>query len=51
MKDFNPNQQHTLQQTASISGTGLHTGALVNMSLKPAEPGFGYQFKRIDYFY
>ncbi|MFZ9261891.1 MAG: bifunctional UDP-3-O-[3-hydroxymyristoyl] N-acetylglucosamine deacetylase/3-hydroxyacyl-ACP dehydratase [Chitinophagaceae bacterium] len=48
MKDFNPNQQHTLQQTASISGTGLHTGALVNMSLKPAEPGFGYQFKRID---
>ena len=48
MKDFNPNKQHTLQQPAKISGTGLHTGAMVNMTLQPAEPGFGFQFKRMD---
>jgi len=48
VKDFNPNKQHTLQQTVAISGTGLHTGAVVNMTLKPADPGFGFQFKRTD---
>ena len=32
----------------SISGTGLHTGVNVDMTLKPANPGFGYQFQRID---
>ena len=32
----------------SISGTGLHTGINVDMTLKPANPGFGYQFQRID---
>ncbi|MBC7874936.1 MAG: bifunctional UDP-3-O-[3-hydroxymyristoyl] N-acetylglucosamine deacetylase/3-hydroxyacyl-ACP dehydratase, partial [Ferruginibacter sp.] len=31
-----------------ISGTGLHTGITVDMTLKPANPGFGYQFQRID---
>ncbi len=46
--DFNPNKQHTLHTTASISGTGLHTGAFVNMTLHPAVPGFGYRFKRVD---
>jgi UDP-3-O-[3-hydroxymyristoyl] N-acetylglucosamine deacetylase/3-hydroxyacyl-[acyl-carrier-protein] dehydratase len=45
---FNPDKQHTLKQEASIFGTGLHTGAKVNMTLKPANPGFGIQFKRID---
>jgi UDP-3-O-[3-hydroxymyristoyl] N-acetylglucosamine deacetylase/3-hydroxyacyl-[acyl-carrier-protein] dehydratase len=48
VKDFNPNKQHTLQQPANISGTGLHTGAMVNMTLRPADPGFGFQFKRMD---
>ncbi len=48
VKDFNPNKQHTLQQEICISGTGLHTGATVNMVLKPADAGFGYQFKRAD---
>lgn len=47
-QDFNPNKQHTLSAPASISGTGLHTGAFVNMTLKPADPGFGVQFKRVD---
>jgi UDP-3-O-[3-hydroxymyristoyl] N-acetylglucosamine deacetylase / 3-hydroxyacyl-[acyl-carrier-protein] dehydratase len=45
---FNPDQQHTLKQEVSISGTGLHTGIMVDMTLKPANPGFGIQFQRID---
>ncbi len=47
-KNFNPDKQHTLSDTVSISGTGLHTGINVDMKLKPANPGFGYQFQRID---
>jgi UDP-3-O-[3-hydroxymyristoyl] N-acetylglucosamine deacetylase / 3-hydroxyacyl-[acyl-carrier-protein] dehydratase len=45
---FNPDKQHTLKQAISISGTGLHTGVLVDMTLKPANPGFGIQFQRVD---
>ncbi|MBS1641244.1 MAG: bifunctional UDP-3-O-[3-hydroxymyristoyl] N-acetylglucosamine deacetylase/3-hydroxyacyl-ACP dehydratase [Bacteroidetes bacterium] len=46
--NFNPDKQHTISSVASISGTGLHTGVLVDMVLKPANPGFGIQFQRID---
>lgn len=46
--NFNPDKQHTLGSAVSISGTGLHTGTNVDMTLKPAQPGFGYQFQRID---
>jgi UDP-3-O-[3-hydroxymyristoyl] N-acetylglucosamine deacetylase/3-hydroxyacyl-[acyl-carrier-protein] dehydratase len=45
---FNPDKQHTLTQSISISGTGLHTGVLVDMTLQPANPGFGIQFQRVD---
>jgi UDP-3-O-[3-hydroxymyristoyl] N-acetylglucosamine deacetylase/3-hydroxyacyl-[acyl-carrier-protein] dehydratase len=45
---FNPDKQHTLGTSISISGTGLHTGVLVDMTLRPANPGFGIQFQRID---
>ncbi|HLK27066.1 MAG TPA: bifunctional UDP-3-O-[3-hydroxymyristoyl] N-acetylglucosamine deacetylase/3-hydroxyacyl-ACP dehydratase [Puia sp.] len=45
---FNPDKQHTLASAISISGTGLHTGIKVDMTLKPANAGFGYQFQRID---
>ncbi len=45
---FNPNKQHTISNAVSISGTGLHTGALVDMKLNPANPGFGIQFQRVD---
>jgi len=45
---FNPDKQHTLSKPANISGTGLHTGVLVDMKLVPAHPGFGIQFHRID---
>ena len=47
-KNFNPDKQHTLGGQVSISGTGLHTGINVDMTLKPANAGFGYQFQRID---
>ena len=45
---FNPDKQHTLGKAATISGTGLHTGVLVDMVIKPANPGFGMQFQRVD---
>lgn len=45
---FNPDKQHTLGTAVSISGTGLHTGVKVDMTLRPANPGFGFQFQRID---
>jgi UDP-3-O-[3-hydroxymyristoyl] N-acetylglucosamine deacetylase/3-hydroxyacyl-[acyl-carrier-protein] dehydratase len=45
---FNPDKQHTIKSEASISGTGLHTGVLVDLTFKPATPGFGIQFQRID---
>src|SRR3954470_23526175 len=47
-KNFNPDKQHTLSSAISISGTGLHTGINVDMTLKPANAGFGFQFQRID---
>ena len=46
---FNPDKQHTLCQSISISGTGLHTGILVDMTLHPANPGFGIQFQRLNH--
>ncbi|HVX49406.1 MAG TPA: UDP-3-O-acyl-N-acetylglucosamine deacetylase, partial [Chitinophagaceae bacterium] len=46
--NFNPDKQHTLSSPVSVSGTGLHTGVMVDMWLKPASPGFGIQFQRID---
>lgn len=46
--DFNPDKQHTIKSSVSISGTGLHTGILTTLTMKPAAPGFGFQFQRID---
>ncbi|MDO9374526.1 MAG: bifunctional UDP-3-O-[3-hydroxymyristoyl] N-acetylglucosamine deacetylase/3-hydroxyacyl-ACP dehydratase [Bacteroidota bacterium] len=46
--NFNPDKQHTLVSEVHISGTGLHTGINVDMTLNPAKPGFGFQFQRID---
>jgi len=45
---FNPDKQHTLQSEVQISGTGIHTGVMVDMILKPAVPNFGIQFQRVD---
>lgn len=40
--------QQTLKGEVSISGVGLHTGEQVNLTMKPANPGFGIRFKRVD---
>lgn len=45
---FNPDKQHTLKSEVNISGTGLHTGVMADLCLKPAMPGFGLQFQRVD---
>ena len=45
---FNPDKQHTLKEAATISGTGLHTGIIADLTFKPADPGFGLQFQRVD---
>lgn len=45
---FNTDKQHTIASEVSISGTGLHTGAMVDMIIKPANAGFGFQFQRTD---
>lgn len=46
--DFNPDKQHTLKSAVTISGTGLHTGIMADLTLNPAASGFGFQFQRID---
>ncbi|HLO71328.1 MAG TPA: bifunctional UDP-3-O-[3-hydroxymyristoyl] N-acetylglucosamine deacetylase/3-hydroxyacyl-ACP dehydratase [Flavipsychrobacter sp.] len=40
--------QHTVKSAISLPGVGLHTGEPVTMTLKPANPGFGIRFQRID---
>ena len=47
-KNFNPDKQHTLAKSISISGTGLHTGINSEMTLNPANADFGFQFQRTD---
>ncbi|HMU45158.1 MAG TPA: bifunctional UDP-3-O-[3-hydroxymyristoyl] N-acetylglucosamine deacetylase/3-hydroxyacyl-ACP dehydratase [Chitinophagaceae bacterium] len=46
--DFNPDKQHTISAPVSISGTGLHTGIMAELTLNPAKPGTGFQFQRVD---
>jgi len=40
--------QQTLKGSVTLNGVGLHTGAHVTMTMKPANPGFGIRFQRID---
>jgi UDP-3-O-[3-hydroxymyristoyl] N-acetylglucosamine deacetylase/3-hydroxyacyl-[acyl-carrier-protein] dehydratase len=40
--------QHTLKESVTISGAGIHTGQSVTINIKPAEPGSGINFQRID---
>lgn len=42
-----PNQ-HTLKDSFSFSGKGLHTGLCVTVSFYPAEENSGYQIQRVD---
>ncbi|MEG1886256.1 MAG: bifunctional UDP-3-O-[3-hydroxymyristoyl] N-acetylglucosamine deacetylase/3-hydroxyacyl-ACP dehydratase [Alistipes sp.] len=41
-------KQQTLLAPVSFSGTGLHTGVKVTMTVNPAEENFGIVFRRID---
>src|SRR3954467_6849658 len=40
--------QTTIAKKVSVAGTGLHTGAPVSLSLKPAPENTGYVFVRTD---
>ena len=40
--------QKTINNKVSFNGVALHSGADVNVCIKPAEPNFGIVFKRID---
>lgn len=40
--------QHTIKEAVTLSGVGLHTGANVTVTIKPANAGFGFKFQRID---
>ena len=40
--------QKTIKKEISISGIGLHTGLISNITLKPAPSNHGIKFKRID---
>jgi UDP-3-O-[3-hydroxymyristoyl] N-acetylglucosamine deacetylase/3-hydroxyacyl-[acyl-carrier-protein] dehydratase len=41
-------RQHTLAKSASITGTSLHTGEQVTLTLQPAPENFGFKFRRTD---
>jgi UDP-3-O-[3-hydroxymyristoyl] N-acetylglucosamine deacetylase/3-hydroxyacyl-[acyl-carrier-protein] dehydratase len=40
--------QHTLKKAVTLHGVGLHTGKEVEMTLRPANPGYGIRFQRVD---
>lgn len=40
--------QQTLKGPVTLHGVGLHTGEKVTMTMKPANPGFGIRFQRVD---
>lgn len=41
-------KQRTLKNTIRATGVGLHTGDKVYLTLRPAEPDTGIQFRRVD---
>ncbi|MHB0990059.1 MAG: UDP-3-O-acyl-N-acetylglucosamine deacetylase [Burkholderiales bacterium] len=41
-------RQRTLKNTIRATGVGLHTGAKVGMTLRPAAPNTGVVFRRVD---
>ena len=41
-------KQRTLKSTVKTTGVGLHSGAKVTLTLRPAAPGTGVVFHRID---
>ncbi|MBE1236466.1 UDP-3-O-[3-hydroxymyristoyl] N-acetylglucosamine deacetylase [Phaeovibrio sulfidiphilus] len=43
-----PALQHTIDRAETLSGIGLHSGRPVSMTLRPAAPGTGILFRRMD---
>ena len=41
-------RQHTVAKAATMTGTSLHTGEQVTLTLQPAPDNFGIKFRRID---
>lgn len=41
-------KQHTIKQTVSVSGVGLHSGSDVTMTFNPAPVNHGVKFQRVD---
>ena len=41
-------KQRTLKTEVKFQGVGLHTGEVVNMTVKPAPENHGYKFQRVD---
>jgi len=41
-------KQHTIKESVTVSGVGLHTGVETNMTFTPASPNHGIKFQRID---
>jgi len=41
-------KQKTIAESVSFSGVGLHTGSLTTVTFKPAPPGHGIVFHRVD---
>jgi len=41
-------KQKTIKSPVTVSGVGLHTGAAVNLTFKPAPENHGFKFQRID---
>ena len=40
--------QKTINRDITFKGVGLHSGANVTMTVKPAKPNSGILFKRVD---
>lgn len=41
-------KQHTITAPVTVSGVGLHTGVVANMTFLPAPPNHGIVFQRVD---
>jgi len=41
-------KQQTIKSSVSLSGIGLHTGVIANLTVKPADENHGIKFQRID---
>jgi len=41
-------RQRTLKTVVKATGVGLHSGAKVTLMLRPAQPGTGVVFRRVD---